>query len=126
MPYDTNGVLSATVTKTTSFTAAGVDLGTGTPRRGLKAQFIVPSYVSATTPGSVFTPTIYGSSDNTTFIALATGTPLTGGTAAVTTQEPIYVPFDTSFRYVAAGMPISGSTGSPSITWSARLGIARP
>lgn len=126
MPYDANITMQSLVTKTTSFSSTAVDLGTGTPRRGLKARFLIPSYISATTSGTVFTPSIEHSSDNTTFTTLVSGNALTGGTAAVTTALPQWLPFSTRKRYVRSVVTLTSTTGSPSITWQADLGIAEP
>ena len=123
--YDALSILQTLTTLgTTSFTSTGVDLKTGTPRRGLKARYIVTSYLG-TSAGHTYTPAIEGSSDNTTFYEIArVQLPLTTTTAAQTAV--VFVPFETSYRYVRSKMTVSGGTGTPSISFSADLGSARP
>lgn len=122
--YDALSSLQTAVTKTATFNGTGKDLRVGTPRRGLKARFIVTSYVSTGTAGTVFTPTIDHSDDNTTFTTLATGTAMTGATASATAV--IYIPFETSKRYVRASITVSPTSGTPSIVYAAEIGNARP
>lgn len=122
--YDANLVLQSAVTKTTTFNSTGVDLGTGTPRRGLKARFVLTSYASVATAGTVFTPSIDHSDDNTTYYSLAVGVPVTGATDAGTAL--IHVPFETSKRYVRATMTLSPSSGTPTVIYYAEVGVARP
>lgn len=121
--YDALSVLQALVTKSTSFTSTGLDLRAGTPRRGLKARMLVSAY-SGVSAGHTFTPTIEGSSDNTTFVTLATGPVLTTTTAAQKAEN--FIPFETSYRYVRANVTLSGTTGTPSISYLMDVGNARP
>jgi hypothetical protein len=121
--YDALTVLQAAVTKITAFTSTGLDLKTGTPRRGLKARFPITNY-SGASAGHTWTPTIQGSSDNTTFYTIAQAPPLTTTTAAQTAV--VFLPFETSYRYVRAIMSVSGTTGTPTISYSADIGLARP
>lgn len=123
--YDALGVLQAQVTLgTTSFTSTGVDIRSGTPRRGLKARYIMTNY-QGTSAGHTYTPIIEGSSDNTTFYEIARAPlPLTTTTAAQTKE--VFVPFETSYRYVRSKMTLSGGTGTPVISFSADIGHARP
>lgn len=123
MAYDELGALQAAVTKTTAFQGTGYDLKTGTPRRGLKARWRVTDY-SGAGAGAVWTPVIEHSDDNTTFQTLATGTPLTVGTAAGTSLQ--FLPVNTRKRYVRASVTLSPTTSSPSISYAVELGIAEP
>lgn len=124
--YDANGSLQALVTKTTSFDGAGVDLGTGTPTRGLKARVNISAYISATTSGSTFTFTIQDSADNTTFSPISQGPApiLTGSTANQAVE--FHIPFFTARRYVRSSLTIGASTGSPSVSYLVDIGVARP
>lgn len=122
--YDALDILQTAVTVTATNNGAGKDLKTGTPRRGQVARFLITSYISAATAGSVFTCSIQESDDNTTFTTLAAAPPLTGGTAAA--NKEAFVPFSTIKRYVRAVMTISPSSGTPSATYSVDLGQARP
>jgi hypothetical protein len=123
MAYDALSVLQALVTKATSFTSTAVDLKTGTPRRGLKARMLVSNY-SGASAGHTFTPTIEGSSDNTTFVTLSTGPVLTTTTAAQTAEN--FISFETSYRYVRLNVTLSGTTGTPTISYLAVIGQSRP
>lgn len=120
MPSDISGVLQSTVTKTASFNSTGYNIPTGTPKRGLIARFVIASHISAATAGATFTPSIEQSDDNTTFVACASGLAVTGGTAAVTTQVPVFVHFFTKKAYCRSVMTIT-ATGTPSIIYSADL-----
>ena len=124
MAYDANSSLQTAVTKTATFNGSGVDLGTCTPRRGLKARFVFTNYISVGTAGTVFTPSIDHSDDNTTFTSLAVGTPLTGATASASAVS--FVPFETSKRYVRATLTVSPSSGTPSAIYYAEIGLTRP
>lgn len=124
--YDANLVLQALVTKTTAFAGTGIDLKTGTPRRGLKVRLIVSSYISAATAGSVITPYVDHSDDNTTFTRLTDFLPITGGTAAVVPTAPYFRTVETSKRYIRGGIEISPSSGTPSISYLMDISLARP
>lgn len=121
--YDANLVLQTLVTKTATFQSTGVDLKTGVPRRGMDARFLISNYQSVSTAGAVFTPSIEASSDNTNFYTIASGEPLTAGTAAASGER--YVPFSTSERYVRAVMTLTTDSGVPTVSYLADLGIVR-
>jgi len=123
MAYDALGALQTQVTKTTAFGGTGYDLKTGTPRRGLKARFIISNY-SGAGAGGVWTPGIEDSDDNTTFTLLSQGTPLTIGTAAG--SGVVFVPFETSRRYVRAAVALPVGTSTPTISYKADIGLSRP
>lgn len=122
--YDALLVLQTQVTKTTAFQGTGVDLKGGTPRRGLKARVLI-SDVSGAGAGAVWTPIIEHSDDNTAFTTLSTGTAQTVGTAAAV-PAPLFIPFETSKRYVRLSVTLSPTTSSPSISYQGDIGIARP
>lgn len=124
MAYDALTILQSQTTQAATYNGSAVDLGTGTPRRGLKARFIISEYKSVGTAGTVFTPSIQHSDDGTNFTSLSIGTPLTGATAA--NSAVVFVPFETSKRYVRAVMTLSPSSGTPSTTYKADLGLGRP
>lgn len=122
--YDANLILqSATTLVSASLNGTGLDLKTGTPRRGLKARFIFDS-ITVAAAGAVITPSVQHSDDNTTFTTLATGTPITPTTAG--TSGIVHVPFDTSKRYVRSVLTMSVTTGTPTVVFNADLGVARP
>lgn len=122
--YDANLILqSATTLVSAALNGTGLDLKTGTPRRGLKARFLIESAVAAAT-GAVITPSIEHSDDNTTYKTIASGTPITVATAA--TSMVTFIPFETSKRYVRSVISMSVTTGTPTIIFSADVGVARP
>lgn len=123
MAYDALNVLQDTVTKTTAFQGAAYDLKTSTPLRGLKARVRVTNY-NAAGAGAVWTPIIEHSDDGTNFTTLATGTPLTCGTAAATSLQ--HLPVSTRKRYIRASTLLSPTTSSPTITYNVELGIGEP
>lgn len=123
MAADANAVLQALVTKTTSFTGTGVDLKTGTPRRGNRYRFIVTNY-SCSATGAVVTPNISHSSDNTTFTVIASGDPLTLGTAAATAEFVIVA--ETQKRYIAAALAFSVTTGTPTVSYQVEQVNGKP
>lgn len=109
-------------TVTTSVNGTGIDLVTGTPRRGLKMHFDVVAF-SAATAGTVLTPVVADSTDNTTFVTIAQGRPITATTAAVASEQ--YVPFETSNRYVRASFTMA-ATNAPSLIVRANFSEGRP
>lgn len=121
--YDANLIMQSLTTVAATLNSTAVDLKVGTPRRGLKARFLVNTATVVAT-GTVFTPSIQDSDDNTTFTTLAAGTPITGATAG--TSAVIFVPFETSRRYARSVMTLSVTTGTPSIAFSVDIGEARP
>lgn len=123
--YDANSVLQALVTKTATFSGAGYDLKVGTPRRGLKLRILTSAFISSATAGTVFTYSVQDSTDNTTFTNLAYGPAITGDTAAGAARED-FIPIETSKRYIRLVTTVSPSSGTPSISYYAELGIARP
>ena len=115
--YDANAILQASVTKTATFNSAGFTLAGGTPRRGLKARVILTA-ISGTSP--TFAPKIQESNDNSTWSDIAY--PVGGDT--LTAPGEVFIPFETSSAYVRLVATIGGTT--PSCTYSADLGVARP
>lgn len=124
MAYDSLQVFQALVTKSTGFSGTAIDLITGTPRRGLKARIIVPT-ASQVAGNGVVTFTVDASADNTTFNTIATSDPpITNSATAVT--GVIFVPFETSRRYVRVSLANTISTGTAAIAYQADLGLSRP
>lgn len=114
MAYDANSVLQSLTTITTTTTSTAVDLGGGTPRRGLKARFRITA-ISGT--GTSITPKLQHSSDNTTFYDLVTGT-------AMTATGIDFLSFETSDRYVRLVCTTAGTAAS--IAYDAMIGLGRP
>jgi hypothetical protein len=121
---DVNFTLQTQTTQTASFNSAGVDLKTGTQRAGFTARFVVSSYASVSTAGTVFTFKIQASSDNTTFFDIAAAPPITGTTAAQQIEQ--FVTFSTTFRYVRAAVVFSSNAGVPAIAYKVEPGLSFP
>ncbi|MGV3723740.1 MAG: hypothetical protein ACO1SX_22810 [Actinomycetota bacterium] len=112
--YDANAILQDTVTKTATFTGAGFDLKTGTPRRGLKARLRVTG-ASGTSP--TLDVKVQDSADNTTFVDLCSFDQKTAAGLDFATVE-------TNKRYIRALATIGGDT--PSFVYTVELGDAYP
>lgn len=114
MASDANITLQASTTKTASFNSTGVDLKTGTPRRGLVARLRV-------TAASGTTPTLDGkiqeSNDNSAWNDLCSFDQLT-------TTGIQYATFETEKRYVRLVATIAGT--SPSFTYDCDVLLGRP
>lgn len=121
--YDALQVLQTLFTTSTGYSSTGVDLKTGTPRRGLKARVIIPAINSVGTAG-VVTFSVEASTDNTTFTTIAVDEPITNAAAAAALVR--FIPFETSKRYVRLAVANTVSTGTPSIAYKADIGLARP
>lgn len=106
-------VLQATATQTASTNSTGLDLKTGTPKRGLVASFRCTT-VAGTTPSCTFQ--ISHSDDNTTFVDIASANPITA--AGI-----VDITFETPKRYVRAETVISGT--NPSFVWDAYIGSGK-
>ncbi len=124
MAYDALQQLQALVTKTTAFNSTGIDLITQTARRGMFARVIATNY-SGSAAGAVWTPAIDASSDNTTYVRIATSeTALTCATGAATAE--LFIPVNTAKRYIRAAVDLSPTTGTPTISYQVDLGLSRP
>jgi hypothetical protein len=127
MPRDGNLVLQTSVTKTTTFNGANLNIPGGTPRRGLKARVI---YSAGTTTSGTITVTysVDVSTDGTTYstgefqgVDSAVVLNTTGGLAG-----EIFIPFETSDAYVRLTATFSGGSAGQSITYFGDVMLARP
>ncbi len=100
MATDANLSLLAQATKTATFNATALDLGTGTPRRGLKARVIYTTAKTTSGTASLLFQ-IDVSADNSTWYSaeFAAADSLLALTSTAQAGE-IYIPFETSQRYV--------------------------
>lgn len=121
--YDALRVLQTLITTSTGFSGTSLDLVTGTPRRGLKARVIVPN-ISQSAGAGVVTFSVEHSTDNTTFTSLASADPITNSATAATKE--LFIPFETSNRYVRLSVANTVSTGTASIQYKADIGLSRP
>lgn len=125
MPTDALLSLQSTkVTKTGTFNSTGVDLVTGTPRRGLKAR-IIYSAASTSSGAGAATFRITESSDNSTFTGIfqTTEASLVLGTTAISGE--IFIPFETSKRYVRLELSAISGTGA-TVDYFADITLSRP
>lgn len=128
MPSDAspNAVLQAltTVTATTNSTAVDFLTTPSTPRRGYPFRWQIPSLINGTA-GTVFTPSIQDSADNTTFNTITQGLPITGTTTAQATEFWMYAPGNAR-RYLRAVMTMSTAGGAPTVAYSVAMTAANP
>lgn len=125
MPRDANLVLQALVTKTATFQGTAVDLKTGTPRRGLKARVIYKNATNASGSNTVAF-TIEHSDDNSTFYTLSSN--VENNVALTTTAKSgeVFIPFETSKRYVRLVATFSGAGSTPTIDYQGDIVPTRP
>lgn len=126
MATDANTVLQASVTKTATFNGAALDLGTGTPRRGLKARVIYSAATNASGSNTVAF-SVDTSADNSTW---NTGefASIENNVALSTTAQSgeFFIPFETSLRYVRLTATFSGAGSTPTITYQGDVSLVRP
>lgn len=124
MASDALGTLQTLVTKTGTFNSTGIDLVTGTPRRGLKVRVI---YKNASTSSGAGTAVfrVTESSDNSTFtgISQTTESSLVLSTTAINGE--IFIPVETSKRYIRLELSAITGTGA-TVDYSADLSLSRP
>lgn len=127
MPVDANLALQASVTKTTTFNGAAVNIPGGTPRRGLKARVLYSA--GTTTSGSItVTFSVDVSTNGTAFstgefqgVDSAVVLTTTGGVAG-----ELFIPFETSDAYVRLTATFSGGSAGQSLTYQGDVMLARP
>jgi len=122
--YDAQDVLQSLVTKTASFNGTGKNIKTGTPKHGQHARFLVSDYKSPGGAGAVWELRIEHSSDDTTYHTLAPAQRLTCATGAATTE--VLVPFNTTRAYVRAALELVTTSGTPTISYLADIGLGFP
>lgn len=125
MATDAKLQLQASVTKTGTFNGAGVDLAVGTPRRGLKARVIYSAATNAS-GSNAFTFSIDHSDDNNTFYALSSGAADVVTLSTTAQAGEIFIPFETSKRYVRLTVTQVGAGSTPTITYGGEIQLARP
>ena len=125
MPTDALIQLQASVTKTATFQSVAVDLKTGTPRRGLKARVIYSAATNASGANTVAF-TIEHSDDNSTFYTLSSNVENNIALSTTAQSGEIFLPFETSKRYVRLVATITGSGSTPTVTYGGEISTARP
>jgi hypothetical protein len=129
MAADANLVLQASVTKTDTFNGTGVDLATGTPRGRTLVARVIYSAASAASGTDTVIFSVDHSSDNSTFNALASGAKDTitlDTTSSAPKSGEIFIPFETSLRYVRLTVTFSANTHTDTITYYGDILLSRP
>lgn len=126
MPADANLVLQASVTKVDSFTSATVDLKAGGPKgRSLVARIVYSEAYEASGSKTV-TFTVEHSDNDSNWYLVASGAADVLTLSTTHQAGEIFIPFDTTKRYVRLVMTLSANTNSPTITYQAHIVPARP
>lgn len=130
MPTDALIQLQASVTKTATFNGAGVALGGGTPRRGLKAR-VIYSAASNASGSNTLQYTIDVSRDGgTTWNSEFYADPITLSTNAQSSE--IFIPFEVGPSTVGGNVQvrlssaITGSGSTPTHTYQGDIVLSRP
>jgi hypothetical protein len=132
MPTDANVALQASVTKTSTFSSAALNLPAGTPRSGLKAR-VIYSAGSSGTATSTATFSIDVSHDGgSNYYTEAESDPITLPTSGSVSGE-IFIPFEVSPTSVANQINVKltatiapGSSATPTITYFGDIMLSRP
>jgi hypothetical protein len=132
MPTDALIQLQASVTKTSTFSSAALNLPGGTPRRGLKARVIYSAGSSGTATSTAIFSIDVSHDGGSNYYTEAESDPITLPTSGSVSGE-IFVPFEVSPTSVANQINIKltctiapGSSATPSITYVSDLTVARP
>ena len=121
---DSNLVLAASATITSTTNSTGVDLK-NTPTRGLVAQVNYSAATNASGSNSV-TFSIEHSDDNSTFYALTSGASDIINLSTTAQAGEIFMPFRTNKRYVRLVSTFAGAGSTPTITRSGSIVESRP
>lgn len=125
MATDANLALQASVTKTATFNGTGLDLLTGTPRRGLKVRVIFSAATNASGSNTVAF-TVDHSTDNSTWTQLAADAENNVALSTTAQNGEVYIPIETSKRYIRLTCTITGAGSTPTITYQGDITLARP
>lgn len=126
MATDANLVVQASVTKTATFTGAGVDLTNGTPRRGLKMRVLYSAATNASGSNSVAFQ-VDTSADNSAWNSADFVIHENDVVLSTTAQSgEIFIPFETDKRYVRLTATFTGAGSTPTITYQGDIVLVRP
>ena len=117
MATDANLILQASVTKTATFSGAGLNLPAGTPNRGLFARVIYSAATNASGANTVAF-TIDTSADNSAWNA-ADFADVEKNVALTTTAQSgeFYIPINTTLPWVRLTCTVTGAGTVPTITY---------
>lgn len=125
MPADANGALQASVTKTSSFNGAAMDLKSGTPRRGIYARILYSAATNASGSNSV-TFSIENSPDNSNWYRRTDGAEQVIALSTTAQAGEIVLPIETSDRYIRLVATIAGAGSTPTVTYEGAIVAGRP
>jgi hypothetical protein len=128
MPSDANLVLQASVTKTSTFNGAWLDLGATRELFDVLWARIESSAATNASGSNTIAYTLDTSDDNSTVAGAAQFAGSDGNIALSTTaQAPIqYIAFVVLHRYVRLTCTVSGAGSTPTVTYQAEVVLARP
>lgn len=132
MPTDALIALQSSVTKTSTFSGAALNLPGGTPRRGLKARVLYSAGSSGTATSTAIFSVDVSHDGGSNYYTEAESDPITLPTSGSVSGE-IFVPFEVSPTSVANGINIKltctiapGASATPSITYVSDISLSRP
>ena len=130
MPADALLVLQTSTTSTATAHSSALTLPAGTPRRGLKGQFLYSAATNASGSNAVTFSIDVSHDGGSTFNLDFQSDPINLSTTAQSGE--VFVPFEISPTSVANGTQIkasanfSGAGSTPTITWQAQIELTRP
>jgi hypothetical protein len=124
MATDANLALQASVTKTATFNGTGLNIPTGTPRRGMKARFLYSAATNASGSNSV-TFGIDVSADNSTWYSDFIAADQVVNLSTTAQSGEVYLSFETGQPYVRASAVFAGAGSTPTITYQADIELGR-
>lgn len=125
MATDALLALQASVTKTATFSGAGLNIPGGTPRRGLFARVLYSAATNASGSNSV-TFQVDESADNSTFFGKTVDNKDVVTLSTTAQAGEIFLPIETSQPYIRLTATFAGAGSTPTITYSGDLVIGRP
>lgn len=124
MATDANLALQASVTKTATFASTGVNIPTGTPRRGMRARFLYSAATNASGSNSV-TFGIDVSADNSTWYSDFIAADQVINLSTTAQSGEIYLTFETGQPYIRANCVVAGAGSTPTVTYQADVELGR-
>jgi len=126
MPTDALLQLQATVTKTDTFQSTSIDLKTGTPRRGLFARIIYSLATAASGTDTVIFSIEASNSSGSGFSTISSGAKDAITLTTTAQSGEIWIPFETSLRYVRLVATFSSAAHTDTCTYGGEISLARP
>lgn len=117
--------LQASVTKTATFASTGVNIPSGTPRRGLFARVIYSAATNASGSNTV-TFEVDVSTDNSTWFAKTIDNEHVVNLTTTAKSGEFHIPIETSDAYVRLQAVVAGAGSTPTITYQGDLVLGRP